>query len=418
MHAVLRVADGDIESGKAAWESVESDYAFEQDARDEAERTIALLAAYRHHPQALAMLKALPASALNDDVHEWCARVAIRSGDWLTVSRAIESVEDTSEEPLMWRYWHARALEGVGDITRARALYARLAEERDYYGFLAADRLGVSYSMNNKPLVENPTAAGRLVGIPGIWRAYELLHVDAQTDAQREWNYVLSGMDVQQKRLAAVLAAKWGWHAEAIRLVALIEEFDDLALRFPTPYHDEVMFAAQERDLDPAWIYSVMRRESAFAARAQSASGALGLMQLMPATAALTAQHAGLPTPIGSEVLDVKRNIQLGSAYLREMLDRFGGNEVVATAAYNAGPQRVYQWLPRQGHITPDAWVETIPYYETRDYVKAVLAYRAVYEARLGDKPTSLARRMRTILPAKRAYAHRLSESDCSLRVC
>jgi len=331
----------------------------------------------------------------------------MRDSDWPSLKTAVESMQDTSDEPLMWKYWRAKALEHTGDRKLARRLYRELARERDYYGFLAADRLGVPYTIESTPLIKDTASVGALMEIPGIRRAYELLRVDAETDARREWNRLLTGFNVERKKQAAVLASKWGWHADAIRTVALIEEFDDLELRFPVSYPDDVTYFAQKRRLDPAWIYGVIRRESAFAARAISSAGAQGLMQLMPATASLTAQKAGLPVPGAGAVFDPKRNIELGSAYLRELFERFGGNMALASAAYNAGPHRVQQWLPEDRALSADAWVETIPYYETRGYVQAVLAYTAVYEWKLGRTPMRLAERMEPIPSASRAFAWR-----------
>jgi len=408
IHAVLCLSDDDIDQGKAAWDQIRSEYDFDSEQRDEVDRSIALLAAYRHRPQALAWLDALPASARNEDVNAWRARMAMRDSDWETVRESIKALKDTSDEPLMWKYWKARALEGTGDAKMARKLYKELAQERDYYGFLAADWLGVGYSMNNKPLVKDPAEVGALVDMPGIRRAYELLRVDQETDARREWNYALSSMSLKQKKLAAVLASKWNWYSDAIRTVALVGDLDDLELRFPTPYRDEVALTAQNRELDPAWIYSIMRRESAFAPDAYSSAGALGLMQLLPSTAALTAQKFGFSVPSESEVFDPARNIALGSAYLSELLKRFNGNQALATAAYNAGPYRVASWLPKDHALAADAWVDTIPFYETRDYVKAVLAYAAVYESELGGQPTPLTDRMEPIpLPTSAEYAHK-----------
>ncbi|MGI8740053.1 MAG: transglycosylase SLT domain-containing protein [Gammaproteobacteria bacterium] len=405
--AVLRLADQDVGRGKAVWENLRADYAFDTAEQDRVARDIALLSAYRHDPRAPAWLAALPTSAVNDDVRTWQARAAMRASDWPALRTAVESMQDTSDEPLMWQYWHAKALEHTGQPTKARQLYRRLAKERDYYGFLAADRLKVEYTIESEPLLANKAAVGTLMEIPGIRRAYELLRVDAETEARSEWNLLLKGFDVEQMKQAAVLASKWGWHADAIRTVALIEEFDDLELRFPMPYGDDVAHFAQARELDPAWIYGVIRRESAFAARAISSAGAQGLMQLMPTTASLTAQKAGLPVPTAGAVFDPERNIELGSAYLRELFVHFGGNMALASAAYSAGPYRVQEWLPEHRALPADAWVETIPYYETRGYVQAVLAYTAVYEWKQGRAPVRLAERMEPIPSASQTFARR-----------
>jgi soluble lytic murein transglycosylase len=197
--------------------------------------------------------------------------------------------------------------------------------------------------------------------------------------------------------LAAVLAHEWQWHDNAIVTVAKANYFKDLDLRFPTPFEETIRMNAQTYDLNPSWIYGVMRRESAFNVTARSSAGALGLMQLMPHTARLTSRLLGLSKPSTSDILTSEQNILLGSAYLHRMLNKFDGNLVLATAAYNAGPNRVKQWLPKNNSIPADIWIETLPYKETREYVRAVMAYSTIFEWKLDEDITPLRERMRFI---------------------
>jgi soluble lytic murein transglycosylase len=185
--------------------------------------------------------------------------------------------------------------------------------------------------------------------------------------------------------------------------VAKSDHQDDLELRFPLLYRDQIEANAQRQGLDTGWVYGVVRQESAFVPDARSPVGALGLMQLMPATGRLTARKLKIPARSTHAILDIENNLRLGTGYLREMLDRYGGNQVLATASYNAGPNRIVEWLERDEGMDAEIWVETIPYNETRNYVKNVLAYTAVYEHRLNQqKPIRLKDRMPEVsLPAR-----------------
>jgi soluble lytic murein transglycosylase len=229
-------------------------------------------------------------------------------------------------------------------------------------------------------------------------RAYELLFLDQINDARKEWLLATAHMDTRQLQLSAVLAHHWGWHDRAIFTTARSGEFDDMDLRFPMVYQDQVDVVARRHKLEAAWVYGIMRQESAFMFDARSPAGALGLMQLMPSTASMTAKLLKSPMKNTLELLDVDRNLDLGSAYLRQLADQFNGNQVLATAAYNAGPSRAKGWLAR-GEYPADVWIEIIPFRETREYVKRVLAYTTIFEQRLTDQSTPISQRMPFIKP-------------------
>jgi soluble lytic murein transglycosylase len=205
---------------------------------------------------------------------------------------------------------------------------------------------------------------------------------------------VVDTFNTEQIKQAAILANHWGWHSNAIRTIAKVEYWNDLEIRFPTPYQPHVMHTANQLSLEPAWIYGVIRRESAFMPDARSSTGATGLMQLMQGTARGVAKRNNLLRPSVRDLMQGERNIQLGSTYLRQLLNRFDNHQVMATAAYNAGPHRVMRWLPTKGALPADQWIDTIPFTETRRYVRSVIAYTAIFERMLNEKPTQLKHRM------------------------
>jgi soluble lytic murein transglycosylase len=208
--------------------------------------------------------------------------------------------------------------------------------------------------------------------------------------AKEEWDYAIDRLTPQQQAIAAHLASHWGWHDCASATAGKAKAFDDLQIRFPLAYRSQIESGAQTQGLNLSWVYGIIRQESAFAVDARSRSGALGLMQLMPGTAQMVAKKIGLKLGNMKEVLEVETNISLGTAYLRQMLDKFDGNYMLATAAYNAGPGRAVRWSAENSCLPADVWVEMIPFDETRDYVKRVLSYAKVFEARLGHQQTPL----------------------------
>jgi soluble lytic murein transglycosylase len=229
-------------------------------------------------------------------------------------------------------------------------------------------------------------------------RARELYDLGMIVESRREWDYAIAALNPRQRQLAAVLAHRWGWYDRAIIASAKANYFDDLEVRFPVLFRDQVLKNSESHDLDPAWIYGVMRQESAFTVDARSSAGALGLMQLMPATGKHTAQLLNTPLRATNELLDADKNIQLGSAYLHQVLDENNGDVVRATASYNAGPQRVKQWLPAAS-MPADIWVENVPFTETRNYIQQVMAYTTIFYQRLSREIIPLKKRMQDIGP-------------------
>lgn len=311
-------------------------------------------------------------------------RWAIAEMDWQAIRDTLPALSTAARNDSLWRYWLARALESSGDSQSAQELFALVARERSYYGFLAADRLGLPYAF--RPLPEDALKSAGAGALPDwangtVWRVHELNALDEERLAHAEWNHALQRLDKPRKLDLAQIARSQQWYRLAIDAANASGSWDALELRFPLAYLDEFEQRALDAALPVSELMAIARRESAFFPSARSPVGARGLMQLMPATGAAVARKAGLQLQT-RELYDIERNIDLGSVYYRQLLERFDGKRPLALAAYNAGPSRVQHWI---GDDAPmDVWIETIPYRETRDYVKAVLAYSVVFDFRLG----------------------------------
>jgi soluble lytic murein transglycosylase len=399
-YGVRRWARKDIAAAASAWQQLSDQYQFSEQQRVHTQADIALTAALRHHPLAAQLMAQLPADIEDVEVQQWRARAAMRTNDWPTVLRSIVLMDVATKKELEWEYWRARALEEMGVHTDAKLIYQKLAQERDYYGFLSADRVQQPYEMNDKPLQFTDFEIGRVLEYPPLIRTRELLEAGQTGHAYNEWKYLTAGFNNKQLQIAAYIAHQWDWYHTAIFTVARAQHYDDLQLRFPQPYDDIVAKNAKRFSLTPEYVYGVMRQESAMNSIARSHAGARGLMQLMPATAKDVAKQLKIKSPNGTVLLQPKVNVQLGSKYLRSMLDRYDNQQVLATASYNAGPHRVKRWLPPDEKMSADVWVDTIPYDETRKYVRRVMAYSTVYEWKMAQKTTRLQSRMPPV-PAK-----------------
>lgn len=324
---------------------------------------------------------------------------ALEDHEWDNALQGIQELAPDEATRPRWRYWQARALEAMGRDKQARPLYARLAETRNYYGFLAADRLDQAYRFTDKPLILRRAALADLTRLPAIQRAHELYLLGRQVEARREWAAMLPRLDRPELLNAAQLAQQWGWHDRVISTLGRARYWDDLTLRFPLAYRQQILAAARQQSINPAWAFAVIRQESAFTTDARSHAGAVGLMQLLPRTAREVARRLRMHFSGRHALLDTQTNITLGIRYLSQIRARFGGHAVLATAAYNAGSRRVRSWQPDARPMSADLWVETVPYAETRDYLRRVLTYTVIYEQRLGLPSTSLSSRMPIVPP-------------------
>ena len=340
-------------------------------------RSAALGLAYAHSSAALAAFDGLSAAdSADSQVQEWRVRSALWSGDFRRALDWIEQMPSSLATQPRWRYWRARATAAVSGNEAAAPLFDALAGMRDFYGYLAADRLHRAYNLNARASPDEPAVQAAIAAEPGMVRAHELFDCDMTDEAALEWAVVIGGALPEIKVQAAHLAARWGWYAQAIAALAQAGEWDDVRLRYPRPYPEPVAAAAKLARVPPDWILAVMRQESLFRKDAVSRADARGLMQIQPATAAPVARRWHLP--VAHDSFDPDAGGRLGAAYLRELLDRYGDHLGVTLAAYNAGPIAVARWQPVKA-TDADVWVENITYTETRGYVQHILEHIVAY---------------------------------------
>ncbi|VXC40101.1 Lytic transglycosylase [Pseudomonas sp. 8AS] len=353
-------------------------------------REIGLTLARRFDMRGLDVMSKYDPQLRDNTVSEWRARLLLRHGRWDDAYQLTSRLPAELAATSRWRYWQARSLQlAQPQSKQAAALYQPLAKERDFYGFLAADRIEAPYSLNNKPMAIDPRVMQKVRNTAGIRRALEFHDRGQIVDGRREWYHVSRLFSREEMVAQAKLAYDKQWYFPAIRTISQAQYWDDLDIRFPMAHRASLTQQAKLRGLHSSWVFAITRQESAFMADARSPVGAMGLMQLMPATAKETARKFGIPLANPQQALVPEKNIQLGAAYLSQVHGQFNGNRVLASAAYNAGPGRVRQWLKGADHLAFDVWVENIPFDETRQYVQNVLSYSVIYGQKL-NAPTPL----------------------------
>lgn len=400
IHGIKKYARRDATAANDQWQVLSPRYNFRQIDREAVQDTLADRAARQKKSQASQWLDAIPANRLTKSMRDNRLKIALRNNDWhavLTLARRLPS--DVRNEP-QWQYWQARSAEAVGDKRiQPKKLYQKLAalEHDEYYAFLAADRLNRPYNLKQRKTPTNRKLLNRLSARADIARTKELLAIGKKIDARREWWALQQRLSKNEQRQSATLAQQWGWHRQAIGVLSTLGERGDLQLRYPLPWQNIMEPNARKNEIPTAWSFGILRAESMYQADAKSGAGAYGLMQLMPPTAKQTAKRSGVRLRRNKELFQPATNIPLGTYYLGQLMNRFEGHAAVSTAAYNAGPNRVQQWLPTRNNVPVDIWVETIPYNETRRYVKKVMQYATVFDWRLrGEKQPS---RMSTLMP-------------------
>lgn len=326
----------------------------------------------------------------NPDLIEASLIQLIKAGRFNALSTPLSQLPASAQGTLRWQYWQARAelsSPDIGGRESARVSFERLASERDYYGHLAALWLGIPGSLADQSTTIAPEKLLDLAAAPTAQRIYELRALGETLEARREWFQLIKPFSNTELRIAAALASQWHWHDMAIATLAQAQAWDEVLERFPRPYAERFTEAARTQGVPVTLAMAVARRESGFWTEARSPVGAQGLMQLMPRTAQSVAKSIDLDSPTDLVLTQADTNIKLGTAYLGQLLQRFNDNRVLALAAYNAGPSRAKKWYTNSQPI--DAFIEGIPFAETRAYVKAVLLYAAIY-AQLNGLPEPL----------------------------
>ncbi|NKI35284.1 lytic transglycosylase domain-containing protein [Wenzhouxiangella sp. XN79A] len=386
-----RLAASDWESALSWRQRFAGRMSFAADEIGPADRRIALFRAVDLDPGAIATIDALPDDQVDAQLLQWRMRVALVGGDWAEVLESIERMPAADQLDGRWRYWRGRALAALGR-PEAGLVLATLAGDPDYYGFLAALKSGQPLTLCPRELPADGALQRRLLRDAEFERALELYRVGRVFDARWTWNRVADRLRVAELEQAALLAAAAGWHDRAIFALARAGALDAYPWRFPLLERERIEAHARQHGVDPALVLGLMRAESAMQPDARSSAGARGLLQLMDGTARATARRFGLPYRGPSDLYDASRNIALGVAHLGELGERFDGDFTRVAAAYNAGPAAAERWQQVRRGLPADIWIETLPFYETRDYVPRVLAFATVYEWQLGRSPDVLAR--------------------------
>ncbi|MDR2689759.1 MAG: lytic transglycosylase domain-containing protein [Azoarcus sp.] len=394
--AIIRMARADIPAAHKRLLQIAP--RLSESERAHAWAVLALHAAQSQMPEAPAWFRAAGNAPLNMEQRAWRVRASLRAEDWPAVLDAINRMPPEEHQITTWSYWRGRALAATGKHAEAQIEFARIANDPGFYGILASEELGRPLW----PLPPTPTPAAHNGGQEaendmGLQRALALFRLDLRIEGVREWNWALRGRNESFRIAAARLALKHQLYDRAINSAELANPTGAYELRFLTPYRDLIEPNARGKGLDLSWVYGVMRQESRFIVPARSSSGAQGLMQIMPATGKWLARKIGLDYH-PDLLTNPDTNVHLGTHYMRIMLDELNNHPVLASAGYNAGPGRARRWRdtrPLEGAI----YAETIPFDETRDYVKKVMANTVIYAALLEGRPQSLKARLGTIAP-------------------
>lgn len=354
---------------------------------------IAYHAARAHHPKALEYYAFVKDASLDREQLAWKARAGLRAADWKAVLDATSAMRPPQTEEGAWRYWKARALKSLGQQVEANAILGPLSKERHYYGWLAAEELESVMGNVMEQYTVSDLEVTAIASHTAIKRALELQRLDMRWEAKAEWVWATRGFDDKQLLAAAEYAARQKWYDVAISTADNTRQLHDYNLRYPTPYRDLFRAAARNENIDEAWIYGLTRQESRFMHYARSGVGATGLMQLMPATAKWAAKRMGLSSYSQDNIHDLPTNVGIGTYYMRYTLEQMGGQAVMATAAYNAGPSRAKRWMANEP-LEAAVYIESIPFLETRQYVQKVMSNAQMYAPRLGTPVQSLKARI------------------------
>lgn len=357
------------------WDKLSHKFQIDKAEQRALEKKLALSFAIQNHKDALSWLTKLPDESVDDGVKQWRLAYALDNADWQQTLNIVTQLPEQMQTDSGVVYWKARALENLGEQNWAKDVYQELSERRSYYGFLAAGKLDKPVKLRHESIAIDTSLQNKVKHLPAMQRAIELFKLNRANAARKEWNLLLTQLSEPEQLVAAKVAYDSGWYSRAIFTLPRLGYFNDVTMRFPLAYKQLLSHAAQKEKLDPAFVFAIARRESSFMHDAFSSAGAAGLMQIKPSTASYVAKKKVYK----SQLFTPERNVNLGSHYLSELLAKSNGNPIIATASYNAGFSRVKRWLPDES--TPaDVWIETIPYKETRNYVKAVVAYSKVYQ--------------------------------------
>ncbi|MCB1986645.1 MAG: lytic transglycosylase domain-containing protein [Burkholderiales bacterium] len=344
---------------------------------------LAFRAAMRHDSRALEWFQQAHNTqnpyTMTDTLLTWQVRAALRAGNWDSVLDGINRMSSDEQTDSSWRYWKARALREKGHLLDANNILIPLSNEHNYYGQLAKEELGTILTAARESIPVSESEVHNMEKFPGIQHTLAFYRMNLRTEAYREWVWTVRNFNDRQLLAAAEVARRHGHYDRAINTANRTQQQHDFKLRFPTPHREALRLISKEQDLDEAWVYGIIRQESRFLSEVRSSAGAMGLMQLMPNTAKWVAQQLGIANFQQNLITQIDTNLRLGTYYLKHVLTTLDNQPLLASAAYNAGPGRAKRWRDNERILEGAIYAETIPFSETRDYVKKVLKNSVYY---------------------------------------
>ncbi len=396
-HAIGQWLDSEPAAALHAWDSEKANFAIPPAIAADTEKRLAMALAFKHDKLAFERLTQL--AEKDDASREWAVRAALSQQNWLQAGMALDELTEEQKQQDKWQYWQARVLAVAGQTVQAAEIYQKIAKNRSYYGFLAADRLQQDITLTDRPLEITAQEIQQMQATDDFQIVAELLALHRNLEAKRQWRHAIASLDQHRLAIAAKLAQQWQLPSLAIATVAKANAWDDIDLRFPMQHTVQIENLAASQQLDPAIIFGLIRQESAFDEFAESSAGAKGLLQVLPSTAQQIAQNFHEGWQGEDSLFNPDLNLKYGSFYYKKLLRQFHGAHLLAAAAYNAGAAKIKRWLPENQALPGDIWVESIPYKETRNYVSAVFMNALIYQQRLHRSALKLA----DLLPEVRA---------------
>ncbi len=396
-HGVELLAKSDLDRAIQLWDNRKQAYQIDYQIAQKLERNLAVAFARSRSPGAYQRLSQL--TVVDAEVNEWKVRSALLEQNWLHVAEALNGLTVQERQDPKWQYWQARVLDKTGNAVQAQEAYAKLAEDRSFYGFLAADNVNKPYQITNKPVPLAENELEKLANETDFRMVREFKALNRDAEAERQWWYAVKVLSKERRMVAAKLAQHWHWDQVAITTMVKADYWDDLALRFPIYYSNQVHNNAERQNLDPAIVFGLIRQESIFDKDAESTVGARGLMQVMPRTGMQIAKDLKEKWRSEQSLFNPDVNVRYGAFYYKQLVRQFHGHFALAIAAYNAGSGRVSKWLPSFESVPADIWIETIPFKETRKYVTSVLSYAIIYQQLIRRKGLKMKELMLDVLP-------------------
>lgn len=399
--SLRRLARNDASLAAQKFEVLDNHFNWDESLGVSLLRDIALYSAVAMDDDTVSRMIRVPPESRDSQLLEWWARFSLSKQDWPAVVSVIGQMPEETRNDDRWRYWLAQAGLRSGLVSPPSEELASLSQKAGYYGFLAADELGLTYNICPGQADVDEREVQRVAAVEGVARALELRRAGLADWAVREWVQAVGHLPVSDLKTVAALAVSEGWYDRAIFALGNSGDLNLYDWRFPVLWEQEITTAAAANQLDPAWIYGTIRSESAMVETARSSANAIGLMQVTPATGKQVAKKHGLRWGGVAQLKTASGNLPIGTAYMGDLYREFNQNPVLASSAYNAGPHAVKRWLDTRPLSETAIWVETLPYFETRDYIPRVLAFTTIYDWRLGGTVRRISGRMPDIESGK-----------------